>query len=141
MVEHPFIYEINTCVWLEELHRRVGEKIDLAGVPAAEWDAIGAVGSDAVWLIGVWERSPAGIAIALQNDAPSESFREALPDVTNADVVGSPYCIRDYAVARQLGGPKGLASARESLAERGLGLAAVPGHRVASVPTSGIAPR
>ena len=40
-------------------------QIGLAGVPAAEWDAIAALGFDAVWLMGVWERSPAGIAIAL----------------------------------------------------------------------------
>ena len=34
LVEHPFIYEINTWVWLDELRRRVGKKIGLAGVPA-----------------------------------------------------------------------------------------------------------
>ena len=130
MVEHPLIYEINTWVWLDELRARLGKKIGLAGVPAAEWDAIAALGFDAVWLMGVWERSPAGVAIALQNDALSESFREALPDVTSADIVGSPYCIRDYTVARHLGGPKGLASARKALDRRGLGLILdfVPNH-------------
>ena len=124
MVEHLFIYEINTWVWLGELDTRLGD------VPAAEWDAIAALGFDAVWLMGVWERSPAGIAIALQNDALMASFRDALPDVTDDDVVGSPYCVRDYRVAWQLGGPEGLASAREALAERGLGLILdfVPNH-------------
>ena len=109
MVEHPFIYEINTWVWLDELSARVGKKIGLAGVPAAEWDAIAALGFDAVWLMGVWERSPAGIGIALQNEGLTESFRDALPDVTAEDVVGSPYCIRDYTVDAHLGGAKGLA--------------------------------
>src|SRR4051812_39230175 len=107
LVEHPFIYEINTWVWLGELRARLGKDIGLAGVPAKEWEAIAELGFDAVWLMGVWERSPAGIAIALQNDALVESFRRALPDVTDADVVGSPYCIRDYTVAENLGGPKG----------------------------------
>ena len=99
-------------------------------MPAAEWDAIAALGFDAVWLMGVWERSPAGIGIALQNDALTESFREALPDVTAEDVVGSPYCIRDYTVAGFLGGAKGLASARKALAKRGLKLILdfVPNH-------------
>ena len=68
MTENPFIYEINTWVWLDELSRRDGRAIDLAGVPAAEWDAIAELGFDAVWLMGVWERSPAGIAIALGNE-------------------------------------------------------------------------
>ena len=80
-VEHPFIYEINTWVWLDELSRREGTAIDLASVPASEWDAIAALGFDVVWLMGVWERSPAGIAIALANDGLVESFRRALPDV------------------------------------------------------------
>ena len=99
-------------------------------MPAAEWDAIAALGFDAVWLMGVWERSPAGIGIALQNDGLTESFREALPDVTAEDVVGSPYCIRDYTVAGFLGGAKGLASARKALAKRGLKLILdfVPNH-------------
>ena len=35
--------------------------MDLASVPEAEWEAIASLGFDAVWLMGVWERSPAGI--------------------------------------------------------------------------------
>ena len=80
MRRHPFIYEINTWVWLDALSRREGAAIDLAGVPGREWDAIAELGFDAVWLMGVWERSPAGIAIALENDGLIESFRRALPD-------------------------------------------------------------
>jgi len=130
VVEHPFIYELNTWVWLEELSARAGRELGLADVPGDEWDAIAELGFDAVWLMGVWERSPAGVAIALQNDALVESFRHALPDLTPADVVGSPYCIRDYAVATRLGAAAGLASARRALDERGLGLFLdfVPNH-------------
>ena len=130
MVEHPFIYEINTWVWLDELSRRLGTTVALDGVPAEEWDAVAELGFDAVWLMGVWERSPDGVAIALRNQGLVDSFRAALPDLADADVVGSPYCIRDYVVAGRLGGPEGLASARRALDERGLGLILdfVPNH-------------
>jgi len=130
LAESPFIYEINTWVWLDELSRRDGIAIDLATVPAGEWDAIAAIGFDAVWLMGIWGRSPAGIAIALENEGLTESFRCALPDYRAEDVVGSPYCIRDYTVDAHLGGPAGLAVARAALAERGLGLFLdfVPNH-------------
>ena len=130
MRRHPFIYEINTWVWLDELSRREGAPVDLAGVPGREWDALAGLGFDAVWLMGVWERSPAGIAIALENDGLVESFRRALPDFTTEDVVGSPYCVRDYPVDDHLGGPEGLAAARAALAERGIGLILdfVPNH-------------
>src|SRR4029077_99834 len=102
--------------------RRGGGAIALAGAPRREWDAIAELGFDAVWLMGVWERSPAGIAIALENAGLIESFRRALPDFVTEDVVGSPYCIRDYRVDTHLGGPDGLAATRAALAERGVGL-------------------
>jgi hypothetical protein len=127
---HPFIYEINAWVWLDALSRREGASVTLADVPEREWDAVAELGFDAVWLMGVWERSPAGIAIALENEGLVESFRRALPDLVPEDVVGSPYCIRDYRVDAHLGGPEGLAAARAALAERGIGLILdfVPNH-------------
>jgi Alpha amylase, catalytic domain len=130
VVAQPFIYELNTWVWLGELSRREGTAVDLGSVPEREWDAIAELGFDAVWLMGVWERSPAGIAIALANQPLVESFRRALPDFTADDVVGSPYCIRGYTVDTHLGGPAGLGAARAALAERGLGLVLdfVPNH-------------
>jgi hypothetical protein len=80
MVENPVIYELNTWVWLDELSRRNDRAINLADVPSGEWDAIRELGFDAVWLMGVWERSAAGVAIALRNEALMDSFRRALPD-------------------------------------------------------------
>src|SRR5436189_3139781 len=104
-VENPVIYELNTWVWLDELSRRNDRAIDLAGVPPEEWDAIRELGFDAGWLMGGWERSPAGGAIAPGNEGLMESFRRALPDLRPDDVVGSPHCSRDYAADSLLGGP------------------------------------
>src|SRR5205085_2844452 len=106
----PFVYEINTWPWLHELSAAAGHDISLGTVPEEQWDAIAAAGFDAVWLMGVWERSPAGVAIALANPDLLASFEAALPGYEPADVVGSPYCIRDYVVDAHLGGPAGLAS-------------------------------
>jgi len=87
-------------------------------------------GFDAVWLMGVWERSPAGIAIANRNSSLLEDFRRALPDFRSSDNVGSPYCVRRYVVDQHLGGPKGLRIARQELAQRGMNLILdfVPNH-------------
>ena len=118
----PIIYEINTWVWLNDLSSQYKRTITLGTVPSQEWDAIAALGVDAVWLMGVWERSPAGIRIANENAGLEADFHRALPDYTPADNVGSAYCVRNYIVDQHLGGPEGLASARQMLAQRGLRL-------------------
>ena len=61
--------------------------------------------------MGVWERSPAGLAIAKRNPSLMSSFQEALPDVKDEDVIGSPYCVRRYVAGRAFGGESGLAAA------------------------------
>jgi glycosidase len=127
---NPALYEINTWVWLGELASKHGIRPDLALVPSAEWDAIAALGFDAVWFMGVWERSPAGIAVSNKNVQLLQDFRRALPDFRTQDNVGSPYSVRRYVVDSHLGGPNGLARARAELAKRGLKLILdfVPNH-------------
>ncbi|MER6350522.1 alpha-amylase [Streptomyces sp. NPDC001634] len=124
------IHEINALVWLGELGVRYGRRVTLGDVPGEVWDEVARPGVDTVWLMGVWERSPAGLEIALRDDALLASFRAALPDLTPADIAGSPYCVRNYVVDRSLGGPEGLAAARAQLAARGVRLMLdyVPNH-------------
>ena len=128
--DQPVIYEINTAVWLDELSRRSGQRLTLADVPPAGWDAATPAGVDAVWLMGVWERSPLGLEVANHNEELLHSFGRALPDVRPSDIIGSPYCVRRYIVDPLFGGPEGLRRARESLAARGVRLLLdyVPNH-------------
>ncbi len=126
----PVIYEINTWVWLKELSEEYKTSVTLGNVPAGKWDGIADLKVDAVWFMGVWKRSPAGIAVANRNKGLLEDFRRALPDFRPEDNVGSPYCVRQYVVDEHLGGQKGLAIARQELANRGLKLILdfVPNH-------------
>jgi hypothetical protein len=129
-VAHPLLYEINTWPWLREISVREGVSVDLGSVPDRYWDELAMLGCDAVWLMGVWQRSPAGVAIALSNPDLLAGFGAALPDWQPEDVVGSPYCVRGYVVDDHLGGPHGLTTARQALASRGVGLILdfVPNH-------------
>jgi hypothetical protein len=117
-------------VWLHELSASAGRPVTLDTVAEETWDALAGLHVDAVWLMGVWERSPAGLRIALQDPELVAGFRRTLPDFTEADAVGSPYCVRRYVVDDRLGGPAGLAAARRALAARGLRLVLdfVPNH-------------
>jgi hypothetical protein len=126
----PIIYEINTWVWLHELSGQARRPVTLADVPADAWDALTSYGFDAVWLMGVWERSPAGRAVSMRNESLLAEFRRLLPDFKAEDNVGSAYCVKDYAVDARLGGRQGLAAARQELAKRGMRLILdfVPNH-------------
>ncbi|MEO6090279.1 MAG: alpha-amylase family glycosyl hydrolase, partial [Umezawaea sp.] len=120
----PVVHEVNTAVWLNSF----GRPVTLGEVPDAAWDDLARPGVDAVWLMGVWERSASGLALVTED--MRASFRRTLPDLRSDDVIGSPYCVRRYVVDERFGGPEGLARARKALAERGVRLVLdyVPNH-------------
>lgn len=126
----PIIYEINAWVWLDDLSRTYGRTVSLEDVPSSEWDELADIGIDAAWLMGVWERSPAGVRTAMANAGLLSDFKRALPDFKSEDIVGSPYCVRRYVADERLGGMEGLAAARQELADRGMLLILdyVPNH-------------
>jgi hypothetical protein len=127
---NPIIFEINTRVWLNELSRKHNQPISLRDVPAEDWDTLSALGFDALWFMGVWERSPAGTRIARELQILQDDYRKSLPDYKLDDVAGSPYCVHRYVVDERLGGPEGLAVAREMLSDRGMKIILdfVPNH-------------
>ncbi len=129
--KHPVIYEINTWVWLNELSQQDGHAITLDNVPEKQWDDIASFGVDAVWLMGVWERSPKGTELAIKDEVMTPVFRDALPDYNpSVDNIGSAYCVYNYEVDERLGGRKGLEVAREMLKQRNIRLILdfVPNH-------------
>ena len=119
---NPTIYAINALTWLRELRRRFDARLSLGTIPRSVWDELARWGVDAVWLRGVWTRSPAGVGLALEDTELTAGFRRTLPDFADADVVGSSSCVRAYEADDRLGGRAGLVVAREALAERGIGL-------------------
>jgi hypothetical protein len=115
-------------VWLDELGRRLGHRVTLADVPDGTWDAILPPATDAVWLMGVWRRSP--YAAHRAREVWADQAREFLPELAAADVPGSPYAVRGYTVDDHLGGDQALAAARDQLARRGIRLLLdhIPNH-------------
>ncbi len=128
--KHPVLFEISTWVWLNELSRRHGRRITLGNVPDEEWERLARMGVDLVWLMGVWERSPAAIALESANPIAISEFRAVLPDFTLDDLAGSPYSVHRFEVDARLGGRKGLAEERRKLARHGIRLILdfVPNH-------------
>lgn len=127
---HPTVYEINTWAWLEDLSRAHARRVTLGDVPRAELERLASLGFAAVWLMGVWERSPAARAFSRTDPSLREEYARTLPDFTDEDIVGSPYAIKAYRVDPSLGGDDGLADLRARLSALGLRLVLdfVPNH-------------
>lgn len=114
--KHPKIFEINTWPWLQSLSVLYDTPITLLNVPEEVLD-LDLYQFDAIWLMGVWERSPKGRDIALNHPNLQAGYREALSDFKPEDVVGSPYAVYYYQVSQQLGGKDGLELFRDQLKE------------------------
>jgi hypothetical protein len=120
--KHPHLYQINIYAWLEHLSEKLGRKIRLADVPESQWDAIAAMGFDAVWLMGVWQRSPISRRLDQQNTAAFPAYTEALPGWTPDDIIGSPYSILQYEPEGRIGSWQDIDFARGKLHQRKMAL-------------------
>ena len=107
----------STYVWLDQLSRTYGRPIrTLDVIPDEELDRLSANGFSGLWLIGVWERSPASQRIKQMRGNP--------------EAVASAYSLMDYRISADLGGEEAFAALRERAWVRGIRLACdmVPNH-------------
>jgi glycosidase len=104
-------------VWLDQLTKKYGRPINrLDEIPDWELDRLQRWGFTGLWLIGIWERSPA-----------SQKIKHLCG---NHDAVASAYSLYDYVVAADLGGQPALERFRDKCRRRGIRLSAdmVPNH-------------
>jgi glycosidase len=106
-----------THVWLDQLTRAYGRQIrTLDAIPDEELATLARRGINGLWLIGLWQRSPASAEIKQRRG--------------DADAAASAYALDDYRIADELGGEAGLADLRERALRHGVRLSSdmVPNH-------------
>ena len=107
----------STYVWLDQLSKKYKKDIyRLDHIPDEELDILSSSGFTALWLIGVWERSPA-----------SQKIKQIMG---NPEAVSSAYSLFDYVIAEDLGGEQAYQSLKDRAWHRGIRLASdmVPNH-------------
>lgn len=107
----------NIYVWLDQLSKQYKRSITkLHEIPDEEFDALRQRGFRGLWLIGIWERSPASQRIKQMCGNP-----EAVP---------SAYSLYDYQIANDLGGEEAFHNIKDRAWQRGIRLASdmVPNH-------------
>ena len=130
MSTHPVLHQLNTRVYLTERSRELGRPATLDDLPDTLIDSLVDSGVGILWLLSVWSISLASQKVSRSNPEWLREFAHTLPDLTDEDIAGSGFAIRDYSVADGLGGPQALAALRRRLAKRGIRLMLdfVPNH-------------
>ncbi len=130
MSENPSLYQVNTRVWLGERARTLGRPATLDDVDDAFLDRIASWGFEWVWFLGLWQTGEEGRTVSRTQPDWVAGYPLDLPDVTEADICGSPFAITACSVADDFGGDDALARLRTRLGQRGLSLLVdfVPNH-------------
>ena len=102
------IYEINTLSWIHDLTIKYKRKINLDNIPDSEWQKIIDLNFQAVWLMGVWKRSPRAITINLKDKEFIDLAKKTQLNSNNIEdqIAGSAYSIKDYSLNLELGDDK-----------------------------------
>ncbi len=130
MDSNPKLYELNTAIFLRRLSAKYGRKVTLGNVPSEEWQSLAHRGFNAVWLMGVWQRSVAGRNKALCHADLCQEYNRVLPGWTEKDIGGSPYAICGYNIDPSLGEAGDLARLKSDVNRHGLSLILdfIPNH-------------
>ncbi|MBI5727886.1 MAG: alpha-amylase, partial [Ignavibacteriales bacterium] len=107
----------NIFVWLDQLSKKYNRPITmLHEIPDIELDVLAQYNFNALWLIGVWERSSA-----------SKKIKQFCG---NHDAVASAYSLYDYEIAAALGGKDAFENLKYRCQARGIRMASdmVPNH-------------
>lgn len=107
----------STLVWLDQLSKHYGYQITtLDQIPDCELDKLAEQGFTGLWLIGLWERSPA-----------SKKIKNLCG---NPEAEASAYALKGYDIAVSIGGWKALKNLDERCRARRIRLASdmVPNH-------------
>jgi len=113
----------NTPVWLSQLSKEYQREINtLSEIPEEELEKLRGLGITGLWLVGVWQRSPAS---------------KKIKHLYGYDqLIASAYSIQDYRISNELGGESAFNKLKTRASKKGIYLACdmVPNHTAIDSP-------
>ena len=117
---HPHILEIQATHLFKHRTGKPLSVTHLISVSDSYWRKIAEQGFDAVWIMGVWKRSPGALECALRFEALWKAGDFMLKGCCDEDFLGSPYAVYDYTLDPSFGSAEDLAKLRLKLNSFGL---------------------
>lgn len=123
--QNPFIYEINTRLFLRERNLKW-----ILDIPHSYWEDLKKKGFDYVWMMGVWDTCESIIEKCCFAENLTGSYSRALKDWKKEDVIGSPYAVNKYIPHKDVGTLQDIKTLKDLLHtyDMGLILDFVPNH-------------
>ncbi len=119
---NPHLIEINARLWINQLRKKYSEDITLSTIPEEELLKIKHLGFDVIWLMGVWEPSPASAQIAKKDPEIILAAKKIIPEFNEEKIGASPYSIFEYKLNSHLGFEWEIKALKERLNALGIGL-------------------
>lgn len=121
---NPHLLEINARLWMSVMRKKYSSRVTLSTVPDEELLKIKHLGFDAVWLMGVWQTSPASRikARGRGDETLVKNARKVVPGLDISKIDASPYAVRDYLPDPDLGDESEMKILRERMNKIGMKL-------------------
>jgi len=126
---NPFLYELNTRVWLNRFNQE-NKKAKLTDIPKEYWDDLIQKKFDYVWLMGIWSLCSLTIDKYCFEPGLVKSYDRALKGWKHEDVIGSPFAVDVYKINPKIGDLNSLLELKSYLNKNGIKLILdfVPNH-------------
>jgi hypothetical protein len=122
MRTNPHVLEISARRWMKKIKKDFGPEATLADVSEKQLFEIKNLGFDGLWLMGVWQESPASRQIAREEPNINAYLQKTVPEYSKEDIAGSQFSVYSYEVHPELGDTAALLKFKERLNDFGIEL-------------------
>lgn len=117
-MNHRLVYQIDIREFIFRLSSERNKNILINEVPDEFFLELKKLGVEFLWILGIYEPSEVSRNISISMKELHKKYFESLPDWKAEDVIGSPYAVTQYKIAKVFGGEAAYKKLREKLKKK-----------------------